>query len=140
MLVRFVAGVVLAMLPALPAVAESFSIYQCSFLIKGFADEPFDLILVTDEAGQTFTYDLKSGADRPERIPVKVRPAGADASIFLFALSVPNVNTGLVYLTIQARVPKEGGPSRLSMKARRFRDVPSGSGTCTLGKASRAPY
>lgn len=132
MFTRVLAGPLLACSVAWPAVAETFTVYSCSYRLTGGGDDRMDLLFASDNAGETFLFDTPPGSQTPERIPVTIRPAGPGASIFMFAISVPNPETGRVYVTFQARVPKADGPSRLKLDARGFRGESSGTGTCKV--------
>lgn len=134
---RCLVGAVAALCFALPVAAESFTVYSCSYLLTGGGDDPMRLLFASDSAGKTFLYDTPPGSTTPERIPVTIRPAGANESIFMFALSLPNVETGRVHVTFQARVPNAGGPSRLRLDARGFRGESKGTGSCTVERDVR---
>lgn len=128
----------LALILAAPATAETYSIYDCKFVISGGGGEVSEMLFVIDASGHAFTYDTKPGSDRLVLVPVSLRKTGKDELIFAYSLDVPNPERRLT-IDMQARVPKAGGKSRISMTGRGFSGNPKGNGTCTLHQTKRLP-
>lgn len=124
---------------AIPAMAETYRTYYCTFAGRSLGKEPMRMIFATGKSGKTHTYDTDEGGN-PLRIPVNVRAAGNGDLIYLFSIRVPNSEVGQAFVTIQARIPKAGGESRVSARARRFRDMPSAPGNCALKENEELPY
>lgn len=117
--------------------AQTYDVYDCAFLVRGFGGEEIRLPIAVDADGKAYTFDTKPGSDRPVRVPVSSRADGPGHFIFKYSFNVQNNAIGTARVDLQARVPRAGGASRISVSARRFSDKPTGEGTCPLRKDVR---
>jgi hypothetical protein len=120
------------------ATAQTYSVYDCRFIMRGSGGEPTDLLFAVDTGGRAFTFDTKPGSDRPVLVPVSMRKSGKDQLIFAYSFDAPNVERRLT-LDMLVRVPVAGGASRISLTGRGFSGNPTGKGTCTFNQNVRLP-
>ncbi len=130
----------LAALAVPVAAAETHTVYDCTFVLRGSGGEQSTLVLAIDPEGRAFTYEDVPGADRPKRVPVMVRKDGADHYFVTYTFNLPHPDTGTVRIDARARIPKGGGSARISLQGRGYTKGPTGNGTCTIERDVRLPY
>lgn len=129
-----------ASVTASAALAQTYTVYECAFVIRGTGGEQTNMLIALDKSGGAFTYDTPPGAENPVRMPVTARNDGPGHVIYTYTFNMPHADTGTVRVDLQARIPREGGKSRMSMRGRGYSGRPSGDGTCTMKKNMQLPY
>jgi hypothetical protein len=126
-------------LAASGAAAQTFTAYDCTFVIRGWGGETTELLFALDGAGGAFTYDVAPGTDRTVRVPAKLRKLGGGSLLFAYSFNLRNVDGRTARMTLQVRTPEGGGASRVNISAQGYTGNPAGNGTCAMKRNVRLP-
>jgi hypothetical protein len=121
------------------AAAEGYTVHDCTFALRGTGGEQSRLVIAIDAEGRSVTDEAVRGAERPKRVPVKLRKDRADHCVVTHTFNTPHPDTGTVRVDARARMPRDGGSARISPQGRGDTKGPSGDGTCKLERNVRLP-
>lgn len=132
-------AVVMAASLATASAAETYSLYSCTFLVRGSGGEMSEIFIGVDAGGKAFTYEKRPGSEELVRVPVRVNKNGPNHLLYTYSFDQPHADGQTDRVDARARIPTEGGKSRVSLRGRGYVGQATGDGVCKLERNVRLP-